>query len=175
MNRTVRLLVAVTSLALLQGCVFAVIHGTKYAYREYAKQDKAVNAALQQVQALRLSGDRARLAQLFDTSAEWSEVGATEIVGRDAILEMLLPPGAAPLSELRFTVTSTRMLADGAVQSGSYREAVPTSTGASAAGQGRFNVRWSHQADGRWTIARWRQAPNAVDDPFAEPVIDRGS
>ncbi len=164
MHQSLRLALRLTSSSVLvlgmvasqSGCGYLVIHGTRALYREYKQQNRDVNAALARYRIHMLQGEPAEAAELFGADAEWTHDQQAPIVGRAAILGHLTAASELRLIEYDITASDTRLIRDGAVQSGSYRQKQITPQGELLTAQGQFEARWSHEPGNPWRIATMR-------------------
>lgn len=177
--RVVALAVLLALLAMLQGCIFAVSHGARYAYREYQKQGKEVSAALTYYESSVRANDPDALADLFDTQAQWSQDGRS-FAGRKAIRVGVAGAAGTRVTVFELRVSDTRPSPDGVAQVGTYHQTVTTSSGTEGAGepqttrttQGVFGLRWVHRSGEPWLIANWHATAVADGNPAVDPVSE---
>ena len=144
------------------GCGYLVIHGTRVIYLEYKQQNRDVNAALARYRSHMLQGEPAEAAELFGADAEWTHDQQAPIVGRAAILGHLTAASEPKLIEYDITASDTRLIRDGAVQSGTYMQKRITPQGELLTAQGQFEARWSHEPGNPWRIATMRTTAAAA-------------
>lgn len=158
MIRLFRAATVVLSLWLLSGCAFVVIHGIRHAYTTYVKPVNEVEAALAQYRTLVLGMQTDKAASMFDASAELSHEDQTPVVGQVAISAFLSSFVGYKVLEYELTATGTTLNGETAIQLGNYRQKVEAPGGETVAVRGRFEARWSHQANGSWLISRLHTA-----------------
>lgn len=170
MIRPIAAVLGATLLCMLGGCMFAAIHGARYAYGEHARQGRAVDAELLRFQGVVATMAREPLTRMLDPNVQWTRAGSAALVGADAVAALLLPPGGT-VAEYRLSATSTRLVANGALHRGTYHETRISPSGEIADRRGGFELRWARQPDGSWLVSSWRDAP-ALDE-LLPPALER--
>ena len=162
MIRLYRAATVLLLLCLLSGCAFVVLHGVRHAYKTYVKPVNEVEAALAQYRALVLGMQPDKVALMFDASAELSQEDRAPVVGQAAISAYLNSFVGYKVLEYELAATGTTLKGETAIQLGNYRQTVEAPGGETVAVHGRFEARWSHQADGSWLISRLHTASDSA-------------
>lgn len=149
-------------LCLLSGCAFVVIHGVRHAYKTYIKPVSEVEAALARYRGLVLGMQTDKVALMFDASAELSHDDRAPVVGQAAISAYLNAFVGYKVLDYELAATGTTLKGETAIQLGNYRQTMAAPGGETVADRGRFEARWSHQADGSWLISRLHTASVSV-------------
>lgn len=167
MQRSLRLallgLLAFGLAASQSGCGYLVIHGSRVIYLDYKQQSSDVNAALARYRSHVLLGELAEAAEMFGADAEWTHDQQAPLVGRAAILGRFNAIADHKVVEYDITATDTRLIRDGALQTGTYRQKLMTPQGELVAARGEFEARWSHEPGNPWQIAKMRTTASASD------------
>ena len=158
MTHLIRYASVCVALALLPGCGFIIVHGTRQAIAAYTSQESEVNDALARYRALVLRMEPDKLAETFDSRGEVSNGNQTPLKGREAILTFFNSFAGFKILEYEIAATSTTVQGDKAVQKGNYREKMVEPSGETVTVKGIFSAQWSRQPDGHWLILRMHTA-----------------
>ena len=151
---------ALGSLSLLQGCsVFDV--GAVIYYVGTTEQRQAT-AAMSQYSDSVVLGDHERATTFFDENAELTVEGQQTIVGRTSILAHLKSVGANKVLANDFKQTSIYVERKGFVQTGTYRQIVVTTQGATTTIEGKFDAEWVKRPDQGWLMRKLHLSPTMV-------------